>query len=472
MTKLILILIFILCIIPPLVYDYQYASCGDDSYFHMERVDEIEEQGISIPDSRYIGQNATWLWLKPFGGTDYTFMWFNWLAMAGAMLAIYLWGRGLVGKQAGLAMMVCAVMVAPAMLDLFHNGTIYNIINLYIFGLGTSFCLLRWLEKGRLYHFTVSILLLMIISLYHSSSSLVTLASIGLFLVGLMAYSLYRKDYTKLKKLVIYLFSLMAVFALVGHSLNPELNRLTEQVTSGNLTGKLMQNTPEGSPNDNLPMAYWLFKVWSPWLLILMAVSGIILYRAKAKLDGRLLWLMGSFCCVLGVGAFTAFFYDTHRFGLDLAIMASMLAGYLIVKAIQARKKKLYTAAVWVVLILCSLPAVIWLLSYNNAMTPADLSAVRWLNEHEGSWTTSSQVQHLIYERFADSEYSYPDGDYVVWRSEPQTIWCDPDMWWWRYNDHHPNESVMDDYARMDRLAEWEWKGTQVIIYGGSNEEN
>ena len=467
MIRFVLILIFILCIIPPLVYNYQYASCGDDSYFHMEHVDQIEEQGISIPDSRYIGQNATWLWLKPFGGTDYAFMWFNWLSLAGAMLAIYLWGRGLVGKQAGLAMMVCAVMVAPAMLNLFHNGTIYNIINLYIFGLGASFCLLRWLEKGRLYHFTVSMLLLMIISLYHSSSSLVTLASIGLFLVGLMAYSLYRKDYTKLKKLVIYLFCLLAVFALLGHSLNPELNRLTEQVTSGNLTGKLMQNTPEGSPNDNLPIAYWLFKVWSPWLLILMAVSGIILYRAKAKLDGRLLWLMGSFCCVLGVGAFTAFFYDTHRFGLDLAIMASMLAGYLIVKAIQARKKRLYTAAVWGVLILCSLPAMIWLLSYNNAMTPADLNAVKWLNEHERSWTTSSQVQHLIYERFVDSEYIYPDGNYVVWRSEPQTIWCDPDMWWWRYNDHYPNESVMEDYAGMDRLAEWEWKGLEVIIYGG-----
>lgn len=470
MIRLVCILIFILCIIPPLAYNYQYASCGDDSYFHMERVDQIEEQGISITDSRYIGQNATWLWLKPFGGTDYAFVWFNWLAMAGTMLAIYLWGRGLVGKQAGLAMMVCAVMVAPAMLNLFHNGTIYNIINLYIFGLGASFCLLRWLDNGRLYHFTVSILLLMIISLYHSSSSLITLASLGLFLVGLIAYSLYRKDYTKLKKLAIYLFCLLAVFALVGHSLNPELNRLIEQVTSGNLTGKLMQNTPEGSPNDNLPMAYWLFKVWSPWLLILATVSMVIIYRAKAKLDGKLMWLMGSFCLVLGFGAFTAFFYDTHRFGLDLAIMASMMAGYLIVKGIQARKKRLYTAAVWGVLVLCSLPAVIWLLSYNNAMTPADLNAVRWLNEHEGRWTTSSQVQHLIYERFADSEYSFPDGDYVVWRSEPQTIWCDPNMWWWRYNDHHPRESMIEDYAGMEKLAEWEYEGLEVVIYGGSDD--
>jgi len=467
MIRFVLILIFILCIIPPLVYNYQYASCGDDSYFHMERVDQIEEQSINIPDSRYIGQNATWLWLKPFGGTDYAFMWFNWLSLAGAMLAIYLWGRGLVGKQAGLAMMVCAVMVAPAMLNLFHNGTIYNIINLYIFGLGASFCLLRWLDKGRPYHFTVSILLFMIMGIYHSSSSCVMMASIGLFLVGHMIYSYFKHDFMKLKKLGIYLVCFGLAVGLTAYFLNPELHRLINQVTGGELTGKLMQNTPEGSPNDNLPMAYWLFKVWSPWLLILMAVSGIILYRAKARLDGRLLWLMGSYCLVLGFGAFTAFLYDTHRFGLDLAIMASMLAGYLIVKAIQARKKRLYTAAVWGVLILCSLPAVIWLLSYNNAMTPADLNAVKWLNEHEGNWTTSSQVQHLIYERFADSEYRYPNGDYVVWRSEPQTIWCDPDMWWWRYNDHYPNESVMNDYARMDRLAEWEWKSLEVIIYGG-----
>ena len=465
MTRFILILVFCLCIIPPLVYNYQYASCGDDSYFHMERVDQIEEQGIDIPDSRYIGQNATWLWLKPFGGTDYAFMWFNWLMLAGAMLGIYLWGKNLAGSQAGLAMLVCAVMVSPAFLNLFHNGTIYNIINMYIFGLGASFCLLRWLEKGRPYHFIVSVLLLAIISLYHSSSSLIIFASLGLFLAGYMVYSLHRKNYTKLRKLGIYLFCLIAVFVLLGHSLNPEFQRLTEQVTSGNLTGKLMQNTPEGSPNDNLPMSYWLFKVWSPWLLILATVSLLILHRAKAKLDGRLIWMLSSFCCVLGVGAFTAFFYDTHRFGLDLAIIGSMLAGYLIVKAIQARKKRLYTAAVWSVLVLCSLPAVIWLLSYNNAMTPADLNAVRWLNEHEGSWTTSSQVQWRIYERFTDKGYTFPNGEYVVWRSEPQTIWCDPDMWWWRYNDHK-EASVIEDYDRMERLAGWEYGDLEVIIFG------
>ena len=467
MTRFVLILVFVLCIIPPLVYNYQYPSYGDDSFYHMQRIDEIQERGIQIADSRYIGQNFTWLILYPFGDTDYSFVWFHWIAGGLCILGMYLFGRRLFDRMTGLAMMACGALIAPAFISLFHNGTIYNLINFYIFGLSALFFLYKWLETGRTYHGACSLLLFMILGIYHSSSALIIFTGTGLFLAGYMVHSYRKHDSMKLKKLAIYLPMFLIVSIGMGYLLNPELHRLVDQTFAIDLGGKLASNTPPESPDHSLSIGKWLISGWSPWLGILDIVSLLIIWKAKSRLDWKFIGMMGGIIAVLMVGAFTPIFYDNSRFSFDLSIMLSILSAYIIVQAIRARKNVKYTAAVWGVLMLAMIPAFIWFLSYNNAMTPADLSAVRWLNTQNGStYTVSSQIQKGIYSRFIDKEYTYPDGEYVIYRSDYQTVQCKPDDWWFRYNDHYPNESKLEDYAGIDQLASWEYKGTEVIIFG------
>lgn len=468
MTKFVLILILILCILPPLIYNYQYSSYGDDSFAHMERIDQIQEHGINAPGTRYIGQNFTWLVLLPFEDSDYSFVWFNWLACGACMLAIYLFGRKLVDKQTGLAMMVCGTLIAPSFIDLFHNGTIYNLINFYIFGLGASFCLLKWLETNRWYYFTTSLLLFMILSIYHSSSAAITIVAVTIFLLLQMVISYKKHNSIKLRKLGIYLVVFLIIGLGVGYALNPEFRNLVNWTSATDLSNGLKLNNADLSSDQQVYIWHWLVYGWSPWLGILVIVSLLILRKAKAKINWNLVGLLGCFCFVLGIGAFTQLFFDATRFSFDLGIMLALLSAYMIVLAIRARKLVKYQVAVWGMLALCALPAIIWFLSFNNAMTPADLQAVKYLNGIGAeNYTTSSQAQHRIFDRFVDAEYSYPDAQYVIYRSEPQTVQCIPNKGniWWQFNDHYPNMSRQSDYDGMLEVGNWSWGKVIVVIY-------
>lgn len=468
MTKFILVLILLLTILPPLVYQYQYPSCGDDSLFHLQRVDQIEQDGIFIPDSRYIGQNFTWVLLSPFENKDYAFVWFNWIILGGAMFSIYWFGNKLAGKQAGLAMLFCAVFISQAFLNFFHNGTIYNMVALYIIGLSGAFCLLRWLEGWRPYLAITSLLLWALLGIYHSSTGVVTATSICLFLVGYILVMLKKKDHQKAKRVAVYFCCFLVAGIIVPYFLNPELHRLINQIIGGELNGKLAMNTPELSPNGQLSAMYWIFKVWSPWIAILATVSVLIIRKYKAKINVKLVCLLLSYCTVLAIGAFTALFYDTHRFGMDLAVMASLLGGYLITVAIKARNTKKYTIAVWGALVLSAIPAFIWLLSFNNSMTPADLKAIEYMNTLNGStFTTSSQIQPMIYTRFTDKEYTYPEGDYIIYRSDVQSEQSNPNSWWYPNNDHYPNVSNLSDYNGLEELGNWSFGKVTVILFKG-----
>jgi hypothetical protein len=101
-------------------------------------------------------------------------------------------------------------------------------------------------------------------------------------------------------------------------------------------------------------------------------------------------------------------------------------------------------------------------------MTPADLKAIEYMNTLNGStFTTSSQIQPMIYTRFTDKEYTYPEGDYIIYRSDVQSEQSNPNSWWYPNNDHYPNVSNLSDYNGLEELGNWSFGKVTVILFKG-----
>lgn len=469
---LFLIVVVLLFILPPAVYHYDYPTRGDDTFRHLEQIDRLDAYysgeigSISTAYQRYPGQNYTWLLWQPFKamGTsaDQFFVWFNWLAMAVVALSLFWFGYRLWNWQAGIAVVLLAMFSAKAMSYLFYNGTIYDIINMYVFGLQGFLALILWQREKRQYYMVLSLLLFCLAGIYHSSSGLIIMAGVLAYLGCTMLYQLYRKDRTEFIRILVYSVRFFLLAVVLGLLLNHESSMLAQNVSVVSA-----ESSTEFSASDPVPFMTWMFDSCSPWCLPLIVLFAWILKQRRAKIDWKPIALLGCFIAVLSVGSFTRMWYDHPRFALELGIMVAILCGGLVGLALKARKNKVFGVAIAVVLIGSGLPTIYQYAHYSSCYTPADRACVEYLNELEGeSWNCSSQIQPQLYGRFVTAKlYNGSSADYTIYRNEPITPESDPENYSWNFNEWFDRESNESDYEGLEIVGQWSYQDIEVVLY-------
>jgi hypothetical protein len=469
-TAIYLLIAVGLILIPPLVYHYQYPTAGDDSAFHLEQIDKLNQYGISeAPESMYQGQNFTWL--ISFGGTDTFFVWFNFVALAAIAVMIWYFGYKLFGWHSGILASALSVFVCPAMLGFFVGGTIYNPINMWLFVLPAIMCFVLWAREGRTYYGMLSLMLFAIAGLFHGLTAMTVFVGMGMFLGVWVIYCGLRNRENLLRSTGFTAFFLITNLA-IPYLLNPQFQHLLAAIIKN--IGAISQSIgPMESPSrETVPALYWLFKLYSPWAMIVMLISVAIIWLNKKMIDkenGLVAPIFLCFGAVYSIGMFTKLFPESMRFGMDAGIMAGIATGCLAGQALKIRQNRLFTGSIYGIVGLAMIPAMIWLCGYTSCYTPADQQAVEFLNRAEGStYTTSSQVQPKIYDRFVEGkEYTYPAGEYIVVRNKPMTCQCAPTCSWFMMNDHYPIENNMSEYDGMIVLGKWEYQGIVVEVLQG-----
>lgn len=469
-TAIYLLIAVGLILIPPLVYHYQYPMAGDDSAFHLEQIDKLHQYGISgAPESMYQGQNVTWL--ISFGNTDTFFVWFNFVMLAAIAVMIWYFGYKLFGWQSGILSSALAVFVCPAMLGFFVGGTIYNPINMWLFVLPAIMCFVLWEREGRTYYGILSLMLFAISGLFHGLTAMIVFVSMMTFLVAWVIYY-GLKDRENLFRAMGFTVFFLITNLVIPYLLNPQFQNLLSAILRN--VGDISQSIgPIESPSrEAVPVLYWLFKLYSPWAMIVMLISVAIIWLNKKIIEKRNGLVAPIFICfgiVYSIGMFTKIFPESMRFGMDAGIMAGIATGCLAGQALKIRQNKLFTGSIYGIVGLAMIPAVIWLCGYTSCYTPADQAAVEYLNGLNGSsYTTSSQIQPKIYKRFiGGKEYTYPSGEYVIVRNKPMTCQCAPNCSWYILNSFYPRISTEEDYAGMEIIGQWKYKEIIVSILQG-----
>lgn len=471
-----LIAVSLLFILPPIVYQYEFPTTGDDTYDHLEQMDRIESyyqqhQGeMQEVKTRYAGENFTWLlWKIASGmtgiGLDDFFVWFNWLALVVIALSLFWFGYRLFNWQAGVCIVMLAMFSARAMSDYFYNGTIYNIINFYVFILQGVLCLCLWQREKRRFWMWVSLLLFCIAGIYHSSSGMIMIAGIGVYLGSSFLWYCWKRDKGNIVRVIKYGLLFGVIVIVPALILNMEIRGLFQGVFHVG-TPIATPGTLRFSPDNPIGFLQWMFKCCSPWVIPLMVLFGWILWQKKAKADWKVFGVIGGFVAVLAVGAFFPIWYDHPRFALDLGIVVAITGGCVAGLAIKARGNRIFALIIGIVILGSSMPTLWQYGHYSSTYTPADRACVEMLNSLEGStWESSTQVQEGIYKRFVEGKgYVVEGGEYAIWRSEPMTQRTNPDNYWFNAVRAWRNESMAQDYAGMTELGHWSYKGIEVIL--------
>lgn len=460
-----LLAITLLFILPPSVYSYDYPTTGDDTFRHIQHIKDADD---SL--ARYPAQNFTLLMYKSLGSgmsAEKFFVFFNWYAMAVISLCLFYFGKRLWNWQAGLVIAGLALFSSRAMSYYFYNGTIYNIINMYVFVLMGMMSFLLWQREKRTFYMVVSLLLFCLAGIYHSSSGLVMIAGMLIYLAGSIGYYCWKRNTGQAVELVVYSLRFGLVVILPAFLLNSETLVLGPYLLTTSVIPVI--GTDGYSSSNPVPFMTWMFDSCSPWVLPLIMLFSYMLWQRRKimAIDWRPLLLLCSFIAVMALGSFTRMWMDHPRFALELGIFVSILCGGLAGMAIKSRGSKVFNWAIAVVIIGSGIPTIYQYAHYSSTYTPADKACVEYLNNLEGnSWNCSSQVHPELYGLFVtDKFYNNVSADYTIYRSRPITPESDPDNFSWNFNQHFNNSSEIEDYQGMEELDSWSWGNTTVTLY-------
>ena len=158
---LIVIVLFIytlIIIIPPIAHGYIYPNGGDDSAGHLYYLTKYVNRDISIVGlaNSYWGQVIVGVPImalhKGFGWSiDTMFLWFNYLVLWGVGISVYLLVGKVVGWKIGLISIPIVMFISASVLNLFNDGSIYDLMTvgvllpLSIFALLSSLKNKKWL---------------------------------------------------------------------------------------------------------------------------------------------------------------------------------------------------------------------------------------------------------------------------------------------------------------------------------------
>lgn len=460
----IILAICLILILPVVAYQYPYPNHSDDTPRHLQVIERVVDgQGYSdLWDIRnaYAGPAFVGIIIKALHTDPYwSFYVFHYLVLVGMVLSLWYFSFKVFNRAAANLALPFVVLCTPPFLQQFYNGVIFNMVNLFIFGLMAILALVYWLKTRRPYYAVVSILLLAIAVVFHSATGLYLVVGIGFFLGCYTLLNAKKRAWGEVKRLVIYGGILGAVCGALALTFSPELSQLVGQVYNGVTTGA----TAPAIRLISIPDFILLYSN----LVILSAfvISIIYIWRRKIQISVGM-GILASLIFVLGLSVFVFKVIEPERGAHDLAMVISLAGAGALGVALQRVKrfKKQYYAVLFVVIIGLSLPMVTFWNGYRSAVRPVDQQAIAYMETLQGdNYSVSTQIQPSIYSLFLQGKsYTAAGGDYIIYRSSPMSGETDPSDGWCHIQGDISTEA---DYNGLPVVAEFNDGVVTVIIY-------
>ena len=465
----ILVVLIGIVIAPPIAHSYIYPSAGDDTADHLAVFDNL----TSFWNCRYLGLPMAGYVIKALSQatgatTDSLFLWFNYLALVGACVVLFVTLTKLVNKWAGFFAIPIAVFCTQSILKLFYCGTIFHIINMYLVLPLAVFFLISWIQEKKNYQLVLAYGLFLLFSTAHLTS-LYLVGTMGLFLAFVITYKVAaNRDEIDLKKVVPAISGIMVMNLASAWATLPEFGQHISETVARAAGITEQPITPPSFGNFSMVYAgYVTLGILLPALLLVLRERGHLEVQLKTKL---FLGFLAALVIFLAIGAFTRISPDPIRVALDLSVTIAILTVCLVGIGLEATKgKKVMVLAVCALVAVGILLSVPHWLSYTSAVRPADIQAIEYLNSQSNStYSCSTQVAPWIYNRWLEKEYvADGNGEYVIYRDKPMTARTDPNQYWYQYKDRAVSQ--LDNYSNLTLLRKFSDGEVSVYVFKGDS---
>jgi len=471
---LFLLVVSLILILPPIIYQYSYPSISDDVPSYLTVITKIAHgdlfdsasyrfcwpsYGYTISCSyRNAAPALVGLFCRITNADPFwTYYVFHYLMLVIIAISVWLFCTKVFNKWVGYIGTLFVLFGATPVLRYSLYDQMFDLTNWLVFGLMGSLSLLYWLKTNRLYYAIVSLLLFCICVVFHSSTGLEIYLCVGFFLCCTCVYRLFKRQ--AYKRIAIYTVIYAVICGLLLYFLSSEAKFLLTQV----MTGTSIR--ADAGINSHVPIIYFFTQDTS--LLPLMFGAFGLWYVLKKKIATTGLWMILSYSFVLVVSVLINRM-EPARSAQDLGIMLLFIyAGAIgialyhtrtLPKIIDAKK-----TIIFLILVVC-VPTLYGWFQFHNAITPVDQMAIDFMNSHTGSYSVSTQINPQIYELFIKNEYKVNGGDYLIFRSKPETAATDPTN---RYTIVSGNASKETDFDfKYRRVATIYSKAVRIVIYG------
>ena len=392
---IILLVLSVILLLPPIVHGYIYPNGGDDTSHHLIVMEQVKLADPIPHLYLYAGQ---WMVGYPLIiMRDYlhislplSFMWFNYLALVGALFSIYFVCSKMFGKVAGLLTAVVAVFAAQIILEQFLAGLIFNLINMSIIFIWLAYFTVTGIVRRNWKRGMVAVLLAALFVNFHATGN--------------------------------YIAVLGAPFVIGSPG---TFYSITEKIKQG-LT--IFNHVSSADMMNYIQVATGIF-----------AVAGIGFYFAikewrKNKEVSLFVILLSILCAGLVVIACPILTISPVpvRQLQDAINLAVIIGGFLL--GLWLRKVEFNTGIVVAVVVILSVVLVLpnWLFRDNSAIKPVDRQAINYINTlSEKGFYGNEYLSSNIYGRYINKLYEPGSGVYI-WRSIPMTMMTNPttDLFW------------------------------------------
>lgn len=478
-TLLVILLVSLILILPPIIYQYPYPNFSDDTPCYLRVVEKVAHGDLTDSDTyiffeqhslgsywtyhyRYaapatVGLIARILHTNPY----WTFYVYHYLALVVIAFCVWLFCTKVFNKTAGILSLFLVLLGTPSLLRFFLFGSIFNLVNLLVFGLMGCLALIYFIKTKRPYYAVCSIALFAISLLYHSSTGVEIIASVSFFLFCYGVYKAFKRHWKDFKYIIIYSICFAAIIALL-YDLAPESQTLVNNV----LTNKSV--TSLAATKSPFTLSGFVIADVNFGLLLIGAVSvGYIFVKRKILSDFNRIGavVVGAFVILIGTTMITGS-AEPSRSGQDMSIFFAILLTGALGLTLHNLKHKIRSKKDIIlgsVLIVClTIPCMMGWFTYNSAIRPIDQKAIDFINATNGSYDISTQIQYRIYDLFIDNELKPSNGDYIIYRNQAMTaerrigeLYCMVEG----------NESIESDYIGLPIVAEFVEGDLKIIIY-------
>ena len=328
------IILFVGIVLSPLVLHNQtYPMVSGDTEHHIDNIFQMQngENVYLYAGELIIGKIVILIDKVTDKGLMDSFLFINYLALAGIVLTLVLVAGKLVNKKAGLLVIPVALFCTQSILKLFAWGTIFSIINMYIILPIALFMLVRWFIKKQKMYLIASFVMFGLFGAFHPTAIYVPLA----FAIFFPAYMFVkrndgRRELLKIGALGVGIITIVLVSAYFAQ---PVITGIVSHSVAIVTTG----SSDVAYPVITFMNFIFSFVTMATLGILIISIAGIIQYRKEMKMTNgtqTFLWIIACFIPPMAIMAFTEVMVAPARSCADMstmiAIIAACLAGILL----------------------------------------------------------------------------------------------------------------------------------------------